>query len=199
MFTRQAFVGRILGASLVAIVVGLGGHYWVLPSLAQQGGMGGWRGGGMDGPDYWHPGWMRHDRWGPRSASPEMRARMQRHWTFMHAGVPLVYRGAQSTVSMNQDVIKAGGELYGAHCASCHGSRGLGDGAAAKSVTPSPALLAYMIQRPMAIDEYLLWTISDGGKQFGTNMPAFKGTLSKDKIWRIVAYMRAGFPKVDKK
>jgi mono/diheme cytochrome c family protein len=25
-------------------------------------------------------------------------------------------------------------------------------------------------------------------------MPAFKGTLSDDEIWSVVAYMRAGFP-----
>jgi mono/diheme cytochrome c family protein len=184
--------GKISRVLLIAIVVGLGGLSAKLPSMAQQGGKGGWR-----GPDYWHPGWTHPDRWSPRSSSPEMRARMQRHRTFMHAGVPLAYRGAQSTVSITQDVIKTGGELYGTHCASCHGERGLGDGAAAKSVTPSPALLAYMIERPMMIDEYLLWTISDGGKQFGTGMPAFKGTLSKEQIWKIMAYMRAGFPKVD--
>lgn len=70
----------------------------------------------------------------------------------------------------------------------------MGDGEAAKALNPSPALLAYMIQMPMSVDEYMLWTISDGGAAFGTDMPAFKDVLSKDEIWKIVTYMRAGFP-----
>ena len=51
-----------------------------------------------------------------------------------------------------------------------------------------------MIRRPVSVDEYLLWSISDGGAQFETDMTAFKDKLSRDDIWRIVAYMRAGFP-----
>jgi mono/diheme cytochrome c family protein len=72
----------------------------------------------------------------------------------------------------------------------------MGDGEAAKALNPSPALLAYMIQMPMAVDEYLMWTIADGGKAFGTAMPAFKNTLSAEEIWKIIAYMRSGFPAV---
>jgi mono/diheme cytochrome c family protein len=75
----------------------------------------------------------------------------------------------------------------------------MGDGEAGKSLTPSPALLAWMIQRPVAVDEYLLWTISEGGTEFKTGMPAFKDTLSREEIWKIVAYMRAGFPDVEQK
>ena len=70
----------------------------------------------------------------------------------------------------------------------------MGDGEAASSLNPSPALLAYMIQMPMSVDEYMLWSISDGGAAFGTKMPAFKDVLTRDEIWKIVTYMRAGFP-----
>ena len=59
---------------------------------------------------------------------------------------------------------------------------------------PSPALLAYMIRRPISVDEYLLWAIADGGEQFDSEMPAFRDKLSRDDIWRVIAYMRAGFP-----
>jgi mono/diheme cytochrome c family protein len=51
-----------------------------------------------------------------------------------------------------------------------------------------------MISMPMAVDEYLLWTISEGGKPFGTAMPTFKDTLTKEQIWKVIAFMRAGFP-----
>jgi mono/diheme cytochrome c family protein len=70
----------------------------------------------------------------------------------------------------------------------------MGDGEVAKSLSPSPALLAHMIQMPMSVDEYMLWSISDGGSAFGTAMPAFKDVLTNDEIWKIVTYMRAGFP-----
>jgi mono/diheme cytochrome c family protein len=49
------------------------------------------------------------------------------------------------------------------------------------------------MDQPIAIDSYLLWTISEGGVAFGTKMPAFKNALSKQQIWQVVAYLRAGF------
>ncbi|GLO76368.1 hypothetical protein MACH18_34480 [Phaeobacter italicus] len=47
---------------------------------------------------------------------------------------------------------------------------------------------------PMSGDEYLLWAISEGGQRFGTEMPAFREALTEEEIWKIIAYMRAGFP-----
>ncbi|MEZ5904811.1 MAG: cytochrome c [Geminicoccaceae bacterium] len=46
----------------------------------------------------------------------------------------------------------------------------------------------------MSADEYLLWTIAEGGGRPGTDMPAFAGTLSEEEIWKIISLMRAGFP-----
>jgi mono/diheme cytochrome c family protein len=54
-----------------------------------------------------------------------------------------------------------------------------------------------MIRRPISVDEYLLWSIADGGSQFQSQMPAFKDKLLRDDIWQVIAYMRAGFPQVD--
>lgn len=149
-------------------------------------------------PSFWQPGWLHRHHWRGRNADPDMRARMQRHWTFMHGTIPKAYENATPTIDPTKEAVAAGGKLYTDHCASCHGKLGLGDGEASKSLTPSPALLAYLIQRPIAVDEYLMWTISEGGVEFKTGMPAFKSTLSKDDIWRVVAYMRAGFPEVKK-
>lgn len=150
-------------------------------------------------PDYWQPGWMQRHMWAPRSMHPNMRARMQRHWTYMHVGIPSDYVGARSPHKATTTVIQEGYAVYTKHCATCHGTYGMGDGEAGKSLSPSPALLTFMIHRPMAVDEYLLWTISEGGKNFDTSMPAFKDTLSRDEIWKIVAYMRSGFPPPAKK
>jgi mono/diheme cytochrome c family protein len=146
------------------------------------------------GVDYWQPLWMQRELWGPGQMPPGMRARLLRHYTFMHYGVQKQYEGARSSVGTSKEVIAAGRALYVAKCAACHGKQGLGEGDAPRSLLPSPALLAFMVQRPIAVDEYLLWSISEGGKQFDTEMPAFKDTLSREDIWRIIAYMRAGFP-----
>jgi mono/diheme cytochrome c family protein len=119
---------------------------------------------------------------------------MLRHRTFMHQGVPAEYRGQTSTVALTEATIREGATLYAENCASCHGPTGLGDGEAGRALNPSPALLACMINMPMAVDSYLLWTISEGGKPFGTDMPAFRDTLTKEEIWKVIAFMRAGFP-----
>ncbi len=144
--------------------------------------------------DMWNPDWMQRDMWGPGRMAPGMQQRMQRHWTFMHQGIPSAYRGARNPIPANAETLAEGRVLYQENCSSCHGAGGLGDGEQASSLTPSPALLAYMIQMPMAVDAYMLWSISDGGSAFDTAMPAFKSILTQDEIWKIVTYMRAGFP-----
>ena len=119
---------------------------------------------------------------------------MTRHWTFMHSGVPPEYSLVNNPLEPTPSVIKSGQALYQQHCAKCHGAKGMGDGDIAHSLSPSPALLAFLIQRPAAVNGYLLWSISEGGLAFGTAMPAFKSKLSRDEIWKIVAFMRVGFP-----
>ncbi len=146
------------------------------------------------GVDYWQPLWMQRELWGPGTMPPGMRARLLRHYTYMHYGVQKDYQGARSTVDSSKETIAAGGKLYAEKCASCHGKLGLGEGDGPRSLLPSPALLAFMIQRPISVDEYLLWSIAEGGKQFDTEMPAFKDTLARQDIWKIIAYMRGGFP-----
>lgn len=135
--------------------------------------------------------------WNFKNMSPEQQQRMLRFSTFVNKGVPEDYLKVENTVGYTTKAIAEGGPLYAAHCAKCHGETGLGNGDLAYVLTPSPALLAYMIQQPVAVDQYLLWSISEGGKQFDTAMPAFKNELSEKQIWQIVAYLRAGFPAIE--
>lgn len=144
--------------------------------------------------DYWQPQWMQRELWGPGRMPKGMQVRVLRHWTYVNSGVPKAYAGKRSTIKEGAEQVAAGGRLYEQHCARCHGRKGLGDGDMTKSLMPSPALLAYMIKRPISVDEYLLWAIADGGEAFATAMPAFKDKVSREEIWKIVAYMRAGFP-----
>lgn len=144
--------------------------------------------------DRWDPDWTGRDRWEPGMIDPAHRQRMGRHRTFMQEGTPSKYVGKLNPLAPTPSVVKEGSMLYQQQCAVCHGAEGMGDGEEADSLNPSPALLAYMVQRPQSVDEYLMWTISEGGKAFGTAMPAFKDTLSEEEIWKIVTFMRAGFP-----
>lgn len=142
----------------------------------------------------WDPKRVDDDVWRPDVMSPGQRQRMLRHWVFMNYGLPEAYRGARNPLLASVETIAAGAETYRAYCQECHGPRGLGDGDAAKSLAPSPAVLARIVEDPTAIDGYLMWAISDGGDAFESDMPAYKALLTEAEIWRIVAYMRAGFP-----
>ena len=132
--------------------------------------------------------------WVVERLNPMQRRRALRHEAFIRNGVPIEYSNRTSPYPAAAGVIRSGAALYGKHCAACHGAAGMGDGEAGNDLSPSPALLAFMIKYPRSVDAYLLWTIAEGGKQFDTEMPAFKDVLDDREIWEIVAYMRAGFP-----
>lgn len=144
--------------------------------------------------DPWMPEWMMREPGGPGPMSPTMMARMLRHAEFLNFGVPAAYEGARSTVKPGERTVAEGRALYRANCAQCHGANGLGDGDEGSALSPSPAVLAFMITRPISVDPYLLWSVSEGGAQFGSGMPAFKDKLSREEIWKIIAFMRSGFP-----
>lgn len=149
----------------------------------------------QEGPEEWEPGSPLG--WNFKTLSPEQQQRMLRFSTFVNDKVPEAYLKAENGVGYTTKAIAAGGPIYVTHCAKCHGATGLGNGALAHAFSPSPALLAYLVEQPIAIDQYLLWSISEGGKPFGSAMPAFKTELSQDEIWQIVAYLRAGFPAIE--
>ncbi len=119
---------------------------------------------------------------------------MVRHMYYMHNGIPSEYRGKTNPLSASPEVVRSGAALYADNCASCHGARGYGDGEAGKDLNPPPANLAHMIRMPMLNDEYLFWTISEGGERLQTAMPAYRDVLKSEDIWKLVAAMRAGFP-----
>lgn len=143
----------------------------------------------------WQPG--PPTGWNLKALSPQQQQRMLRSSAFINKEVPEVYLKASNDVGYTTKAIAEGGPLYAANCQRCHGETGLGNGELAQDLTPSPALLAYLVQQPIAVDQYLLWSISEGGKAFGTAMPAFKTALTQKQIWQIIAYLRAGFPEIE--
>ncbi len=146
----------------------------------------------------WQAGWHNPDalrRDVTVNPAPDQRSRMVRHRTYMIEGVPEAYQGAASPIDDSRKTISVGARLYTMHCSGCHGRKGRGNGEAGATLRPSPALKTYISRRPWAADEYLLWSVAEGGVAFGSSMPAFSEQLSRQQIWQIIAYMRAGFPR----
>ena len=132
--------------------------------------------------------------WTPDILTPMHEQRTERHRAFIQGGVPVEYLNQSSPYPKAGGVIRDGSKVYAEHCVACHGPRGMGDGNAGKDLAPSPALLSYLEREPKTADGYLLWTITEGGQAFGSEMPALKDLLSEREIWQVVIYMRAGFP-----
>jgi mono/diheme cytochrome c family protein len=132
-----------------------------------------------------------------KSLDADQRQRMRRFSAFRDGNVPEEYMNAENTVGYTVRGIVEGGELYAVHCRQCHGRLGLGNGDLSQALKPSPAMLAYLVGQSFAIDQYLLWSIAEGGKPFGTSMPAFKDQLSEEQIFAIVAYLRASLPDLE--
>jgi mono/diheme cytochrome c family protein len=113
----------------------------------------------------------------------------------MMSGVPAPYNSISNPLPRTRETVEQGAKVYEQNCASCHGTTGLGDGPVGRTLSPPPANLAFLSQMPMVQwDPFMYWTVAEGGAQFGSAMPAFKGTLSKDDIWAVVAYIQARLP-----
>ena len=110
---------------------------------------------------------------------------MQRHM----ATIPEEYAGLTNPISVDDESLQRGQELYTTLCISCHGDSGMGDGPAGEVLDPAPAPVAHTSQ--MMGDDYLFWRISEGGVQFSSAMPGWKASLDEDARWDIINYVRA--------
>lgn len=119
-----------------------------------------------------------------------MNLSMVRHHYVMRNGLDERYAGRRNPLPPAEANLQEGKRLFEANCASCHGSRGLGDGEAGRSLNPRPANIARFAKMPMASDGYLLWTLSEGGKPVNSAMPAFGQALSEEELWKIILYLR---------
>jgi len=88
-----------------------------------------------------------------------------------------------------------GEKLYAEHCADCHGIDGDGEGPAAAQLSPPPANLLESMQGKIISDEYLMWTIREGGRNVHTDMPAFeqRDIITENDAKAIVHYLWHAF------
>jgi cytochrome c553 len=103
---------------------------------------------------------------------------------------PEAYSGRVNPFNDEPEAIAEGEILYRANCSSCHGITGEGDGPASGGLDPPPQNLA--VRQPNLSDAYLFWRISEGGlmNPFNSLMPGWKGLLSEERIWQVLAYLR---------
>lgn len=140
----------------------------------------GWR--GMLGAWPMGPGW--------RGSGP-----MPRHHVAMMWGIPKPYRSMSNPLQRTRKTLEKGAAIYVRNCQTCHGENGLGDGVAARGLSPPPGNLAWLSDMPISQwDSFMYWTIAEGGAQFGTDMPAFGKRLSEQEIWEVSAYIQAHLP-----
>jgi len=92
-------------------------------------------------------------------------------------------------VALTDDNLVAGIELYGQHCAICHGTA-KGDASAspvAKGLYPPPPQLATdgVEDDP---EGHSFWKIQHGIRW--TGMPSWKGTISDQQIWTLALFLK---------
>jgi mono/diheme cytochrome c family protein len=92
-------------------------------------------------------------------------------------------------VALTDDNLLAGVDLYGQHCASCHGTA-KGDASAspvAKGLYPAPPQLATdgVEDDPEGVS---FWKIAHGIRW--TGMPSWKGALTDQQIWTLALFLR---------
>lgn len=79
--------------------------------------------------------------------------------------------------------------LFHSTCAPCHGMEGKGDGRAGANLDPKPAAFREEGFLAGRSDPYLFWRLTEGKPT--TSMPEFNSSLSPEKRWALISYIRA--------
>jgi mono/diheme cytochrome c family protein len=92
---------------------------------------------------------------------------------------------AKNPVAKSEKVMAQAKKTFEQSCASCHGPKGLGDGAAAATLPVKPAnWTSPDIQKQS--DGEIFWKISEGRGP----MPPWKTILSENDRWAMVHFIR---------
>jgi mono/diheme cytochrome c family protein len=100
------------------------------------------------------------------------------------AAIPAEYAG--KTNPLGAVAVTAGAAVFKNNCVACHGEQGHGDGPAGAALIPHPKNLPKLAA--IVGDDYLFWRISTGKE--GTSMVAWKGVLTDEQIWQVIAFIR---------
>jgi mono/diheme cytochrome c family protein len=113
----------------------------------------------------------------------------------VHAPAPLDYADIHVPLTVWTDPaqIARGKEIYTTRCAICHGDAGDGKGPAGLALPLKPADFTDKGGVAQMRDNYWFWRVSEGGqvepfKGKGSAMPPWKGELSVQDRWAVMAY-----------
>lgn len=101
-----------------------------------------------------------------------------------HWQAPANEADIKNPVPADKASVDRGAKLYHAHCATCHGAQGRGDGPAGAHLNPRPADLSHSAMHHKEGD--LAWKIANGRGA----MPGWKGVLTKSQIWDLVNFIK---------
>src|SRR2546428_714770 len=112
-----------------------------------------------------------------------------------HVPAPTEYADIHVPLSVWTDaaLIARGREIYTTRCAVCHGDSGDGKGPAGLALPLTPANFRDKDGVAEMRDNYWFWRVSEGGqvepfKSEGSAMPPWKGQLSVEERWAVMAY-----------
>jgi mono/diheme cytochrome c family protein len=132
----------------------------------------------------------------PDEGPPRWAANIARKQYVIMYGIPRPYAALRDRTAPVAAKLSRGAIVFDRQCSSCHGWTGQGTGPEAFALVPAPADLEWLARTPRIRSEpYMYWSIAEGGRQFESDMPAFKRTLSKSDTWAVIAYIRAGLPR----
>ena len=135
----------------------------------------------------------------PKASAPKVPAHShapgQGHADHDHPPVPTAYANAHLPAAVWTDpkMIGRGKEIYVAKCALCHGEKGDGKGPGSVNLPLKPADLTDAKMVAEMPGNFWYWRVSEGGlvepfKSKGSTMPAWKGELSQNDRWAVIAY-----------
>lgn len=102
------------------------------------------------------------------------------HWM-----APKVESERKNPIEKNAESIQQGEQLFAKNCASCHGDKAEGNGAAAAQLDPKPTNLKTMAnQHP---DGDFAYKIRTGRGA----MPAWENSLTDTEVWHLVNFIKS--------
>ena len=104
--------------------------------------------------------------------------------------IPPENRGEKSPLAPSPQVARDGQALFRTHCARCHGPEGKGNG----PDSDHAADLTDELRDQINTDGVLFYKVWNGhAVQLRVqidDMPAFKDTLTRDQVWRLVEHLK---------
>ena len=160
------------------------------------------------GPDLREPGRQRSDDWHvahllqpdavvAASTMPsfgylpeqELRALVAYLQTLSPSGPAASTPEGMTAVEFTLQIYRQGRDLYGAHCAGCHGEGGRGNGVVGHVLQPEPRDLTDVAWLTKRSDAQLFEVLTDGVPE--TAMPGYRDSLTPVERALIVHYVRA--------